>query len=415
MKIEWKSCAKIGVSAFLLFLAIYYWSGLTSFIGAAIGAASPLLVGAVLAYLVNILMNFFERHWFPRSKKKAVRNSRRLICMILAIVALLAILALVVWLVLPQFVSCIQLILDMIPSAMDTALETVESWEILPEDIITFLESMDWKSKIEQIASVVLSGIGGVVDVAFKTLSTVFSGIVTALIAVIFALYLLLGKDTLAYQSKRLMKHYLRTSFYEKIMYFLRVLDDSFHRFIVGQCLEAVILGALCTVGMLIFRFPYATMIGALVAVTALIPIAGAYIGAGVGAFMILTVSPFKALMFLVFIIILQQIEGNLIYPKVVGNSMGLPGIWVLAAITVGGGIFGVGGMLVGVPLTAAIHRIVREDIRNHPKENDLPEQEEIEEEELPATPETEELGAIEKESEAKEADEFAEQEESNK
>ena len=144
----------------------------------------------------------------------------------------------------------------------------------------------------------------------------------------------------------------------------LHVLDDSFHRYVVGQCTEAVILGTLCTLGMLIFGFPYATMIGALVGATALIPIAGAYIGAGVGAILILTVSPVEALLFLVFIVILQQLEGNIVYPRVVGSQLGLPALWVLAAITVGGNVMGIGGMLLAVPLTTAIYRLVRENVR---------------------------------------------------
>ncbi|MGN1097475.1 MAG: AI-2E family transporter, partial [Clostridia bacterium] len=135
--------------------------------------------------------------------------------------------------------------------------------------------------------------------------------------------------------------------------------------FIVGQCVEAVILGLLCIVGMLIFRFPYAVMIGTLVGFTALIPIAGAYIGAGVGALMIMTVSPIKAVLFIVFIVVLQQLEGNIIYPRVVGSSVGLPGIWTLAAITVGGGLFGIYGMLAGVPLAAAVYKLVKENLRD--------------------------------------------------
>ena len=135
----------------------------------------------------------------------------------------------------------------------------------------------------------------------------------------------------------------------------------------MGQCTEALILGGLCTVGMWILKFPYATMTGAVVAFTALIPVAGGYIGAAVGALMILTVSPVKALLFLVYIVVLQQLEGNLIYPRVVGSSMGLPGIWVLAAVTVGGGVMGIVGMLLGVPLAATEYRIVRQDVRETP------------------------------------------------
>ena len=143
----------------------------------------------------------------------------------------------------------------------------------------------------------------------------------------------------------------------------LKVLNDCFHRYVVGQCVEAVIIGVLCMIGMFIFRFPYATMIGTLVGFTALVPIAGAYIGAVVGAFMILTVSPLQAVLFVVYLTVLQQLEGNLIYPRVVGTSLGLPGMWVLAAVTVGGGLYGILGMLIGVPLAAAAYRLLKEDV----------------------------------------------------
>ena len=195
------------------------------------------------------------------------------------------------------------------------------------------------------------------------TVSTVFSGAVTTLLSVIFTIYLLSGKDRLRAQCHRLMRFALRPKHYDRACYVLRVLNDSFHRYIVGQCTEALILGALCTAGMLILQLPYATMIGALVAFTALIPVAGAYIGAAVGAFMILTISPVQALIFLVFLVVLQQLEGNLIYPRVVGASLGLPGIWVLAAVTVGGSLMGIFGMLLAVPLAAAVYRLMRENI----------------------------------------------------
>ena len=147
-------------------------------------------------------------------------------------------------------------------------------------------------------------------------------------------------------------------------MYVLNTVNGCFRRFVVGQCTEAVILGLLCMAGMLLLGFPYATMVGTLIGFTALIPVAGAYIGAGVGAFMIFTASPVKALLFLLFIAVLQQLEGNLIYPRVVGASIGLPGVWVLAAVTIGGGVLGVGGMLLAVPLAAAAYQMLREDVR---------------------------------------------------
>jgi len=215
---------------------------------------------------------------------------------------------------------------------------------------------------------VVTSGVGSVMNVVIATVSSVFSALITGFMAVIFAIYLLMGRDKLQAQSKRLLRHYLKPALYEKAMYVLGVLNNCFHRYITGQCLEAVILGTLCALGMMILRLPYATMIGALVAFTALIPVAGAYIGAAVGAFMILMVSPVKALIFLIFLVILQQLEGNLIYPKVVGSSMGLPGIWVLAAVVIGGGVLGVLGMLLGVPLAATVYTLIRNDMNNTPK-----------------------------------------------
>ena len=159
------------------------------------------------------------------------------------------------------------------------------------------------------------------------------------------------------------MEHYLKPAWNEKIRYVVGIFDNSFHKFIVGQCIEAVVLGVLCIIGMTILRLPYAMMIGTLIGFTALIPVAGAYIGAGVGAFMILTVSPIQALIFLVFVVILQQLEGNLIYPKVVGSSIGLPGVWVLAAVTIGGGIMGIPGMLLGVPTVASMYQLIRNDL----------------------------------------------------
>ena len=159
------------------------------------------------------------------------------------------------------------------------------------------------------------------------------------------------------------MAHYLPEKIYGRSVYVLDVLNNAFRRYITGQCIEAVILSALCALGMIILRLPYATMIGALIAFTALIPVAGAYIGAAVGAFMIAMVSPMQAVVFLIFLVILQQLEGNLIYPKVVGSSLGLPGIWVLAAVVIGGGVLGVLGMLLGVPVAAAAYTLIKNDV----------------------------------------------------
>ncbi len=364
MKIEKKTLFGIGVSAFLLFLAIRHWGDILGFAGTLIGAAFPLIVGGIIAYPINILMTAYERFWFPRTGKRLLIVLRRPVCLVGAILSMIAIVALVVWLILPEFVDCIMLLVDLVPPAIDKLLAYVESLRILPEDIFNFLDNIDWKSQLGKVLDVLGSGVGSVMDTVVKTVVSVFSGTVTALLAVIFSIYLLAGKERLTRQFNALSARYLSEVWHGRVCYVARVLHESFRSFIVGQCTEALILGILCTIGMSILRLPYATMIGALIAFTALIPVAGAYIGAAVGAFMILTVSPMKALIFLVFLVILQQLEGNIIYPKVVGSSIGLPGIWVLAAVTVGGGIFGVTGMLFGVPLAAALYRILGDDIR---------------------------------------------------
>lgn len=369
MKIEWKTCAKIVISLFALFLAITYWKTVAGFIGMVFGAATPLFIGAAAAYVVNILMSFYERRFFGKTKNKKLLKIKRPLCMIIAFITLVAVIALVVWLVLPQFVSAIMLVVDYIPDAANWVVEQLEKLEYVPQDIIDMLVSIDWNSQIEKIVKAVTSGVGNVMGVVISTVSTVLGGIVTAFLSLIFAIYILLDKEKLENQADKIAKKYLKQSWYEKLRYVLHTFSDSFHKYIVGQCTEAVILGGLCAIGMGILGLPYATMIGALVAFTALIPVAGAFIGGAVGAFMILMVNPIQALIFIVYLVVLQQLEGNIIYPKVVGSSMGLPAIWVLAAVTIGGGVMGIMGMLIGVPIAATVYRIIRSDVNGKTEE----------------------------------------------
>lgn len=363
MKLTLKDMLKIGTGIFLLYLAINHWSDALCIVLAVVGASSPLIIGCIIAYLVNIIMVSYEKLYCPNSKNIYLIKSRRPVCMLLAFMTLVAVVALVIWLVVPQLWSAVGVIVAGVPAFIEGVLKQIKAWNILPEDILAYLESIDWQSQISQIVQFVGSGIGSVLDILITAVTSVFDWIVTALISVIFSIYVLASKEKLAEQFHRVCRRYLSKKIIGKMDYVLGVINDCFHRYIVGQCVEAVILGVLCGVGMAILKLPYAMMIGTLVAFTALIPIAGAYIGAAVGAFMILTVDPFKALVFLIFLIILQQLEGNLIYPRVVGSSMGLPGIWVLAAVTIGGGIMGIAGMLLGVPLAAAAYRFLRDDV----------------------------------------------------
>ena len=369
MKVEWKACFRVGISAFVLFLAIYYWQGVAAGFKLFLSAASPLVIGCIIAYILDIPMSFYKRRLFPRVNSERGIGVRRVVSMIAAIVTVMGVIAGVVGLIIPELTECVTLLINtIIPDLIRWVAAQVAGSEslaeIIPMEYLDMLETVDWQQWLAEIVSFLGTGIGGAVGSAVGAISSVFSGVVTGVLGLIFALYLLLSKDKLLNQGSRLMRSYLPTGWYERTSHVLTVLNDCFHRYVVGQCLEAVILGGLCILGMWIFRFPYATMIGTLVGFTALIPVAGAYIGAAVGAVMILTVSPIQAILFVIFLIVLQQLEGNLIYPKVVGTSIGLPGIWVLAAVTVGGGLMGISGMLIGVPLMAAIYRLIREDVR---------------------------------------------------
>jgi len=354
-------------SLFLLFLAIRYWDGLVMLIATAIGAAMPLIIGGMIAYVLNILLMFFERHYIKSEKLPFVQKMKRPLCIIFAFISLLTIIALIITLVVPELIRCVTSIIKLGPGTIEMIMtylyENTEiskylnmAGESVPTDYADLID------KIVEAASSLMVGVGGAMNSVVSAVSTVFSGVVTALVATIFSIYILSDKEHLIGQGKKLVKIYA-PKHYNRVRHVVKAMDESFHNFIVGQCTEAVILGCLCTLGMWLFKFPYAVMIGVLIGFTALIPVAGAYIGAGVGAFMILTVSPLKALLFLIFIIVLQQLEGNIIYPKVVGNSIGLPGLWVLAAITIGGGLMGVVGMLFAVPLAATAYKLIGEDV----------------------------------------------------
>ena len=363
MKLDVKTCLRAGVTIFLLYLCIHYWPSVARTGSLLLSAAMPLLLGAVTAYLVNILMTFYEHRLFGRAASGAGLKLKRPLCMALAFATLLIIVVLLLVLVIPELVSCIRVIAAGVPGVVADFTKWCEEQGILPETIADSLAQIDWKSRMTDIVKVLTAGVGSAANAIVNTVTSVVSGFVTFFMALIFSIYLLLGKEKLGRQLQKIMERYLKDGWNKKIRYVVGVVNDCFHRYIVGQCTEAVILGVLCMLGMLLIRLPYATMIGALIGFTALIPVAGAYIGAIVGAFMILTVSPVKALIFLVFIVILQQLEGNLIYPKVVGSSLGLPALWVLAAVTVGGGVLGVPGMLLGVPLSAAVYRLIRNDV----------------------------------------------------
>ena len=364
VKQNFKKMLGLAGALIVVFLVIHYWEKLEGLISVGVGAAMPLIIGCVLAYVINILMKTFENWYDKLFKVEVARKIKRVVCLILAFLSLAGIIALIINLVLPELINCIASFIRLIPGALQTVVDIVGEEQILQmfPELQKGFDFSSISSQVEQLIKTVLGGVGGAVGSIMNVVTSAVSVVVNVVIGLIFSLYVLLDKEGLGRRCKTLISTYFSKAS-DKIFYVAKVLDESFHSFIVGQCLEAVVLGTLCVIGMLIFRFPYAVMIGVFIGFTALIPVAGAYIGAAVGAIMILTVSPIQAVEFLIFIVVLQQLEGNLIYPKVVGKTIGLPGIWVLTAVTVGGGVLGVGGMLLAVPLFAAGYRLIREDI----------------------------------------------------
>lgn len=363
------------------------------------GVLSPIFVGFMIAFVLNLPMRALEKLWdscelgakrfFRKQKhKKAAKNLpegqvpkeepvevtvgrvssalRRPVCLLISIVIIFAILVAVVSLVLPEIGKTVMLLVDGVPEWFEKAqkwcMEYAEEYPFIYETITEL--NIDWEATAKTLLGFIGTGTLGFVGTTFAGVIGAFGGLIDFIIALIFAIYVLLSKETLSGQIKRGMQAFLPERIRNGILHVATTAHGIFCAFVTGQCIEAVILGSLCAVGMLIFGFPYAAMIGVLVGVTALIPVVGGFIGAGVGAFLILMIDPFEALMFVVFIVVLQQIEGNVIYPRVVGNSVGLPAMWVLAAVSVGGGIGGIVGMLFAVPTVSVIYTLLRETTR---------------------------------------------------
>lgn len=361
---------QIFVLAALLILGIRYFDILIAALGKLWGVILPLLAGAAIAFTLNIPMKKFEKHYFPNSENKYIRKSRRPVCLLLSVILILLAAAFIIRMVIPELINALALIIqEAIGYLQQAQTWLTENPDALPSFISQYLgQELDIRETVQRVINLVLQGVTGILGSAVSVFGSLAGIAMDTVFAVIFALYLLFGKEKLIRQLKRLCRRYMGSAFTFRLGYVLKIFNVKFQNFIIGQCLEALILGVLCTVGMWIFRFPYALMVGATIAATALIPILGAYLGAAVGAFMIFTESPLQALGFLVFIIVLQQLEGNLIYPKTVGSSIGLPGIWVIAAVTIGGGLAGIPGMLVGVPLAAAVYQLISDDVRRAEK-----------------------------------------------
>lgn len=356
----------VGVGLFFVAaLALQYSDQLFAALGLAWIAVMPLLLGCVFAFLVNLIMARLERVYFPRSTKKIVASSRRIVCLIGSFLIIGAVIAVIVNLVLPELKASTGVIktgvakvagdfygwasqnLDSIMGSIDSA--SLESLERSFTDLMASLSSGDSSSVVSILESV------------FSTAGSILHNVFAVVVALVFCLYILLDKERVVKGANSALDLFMPASAAASVRRAAHVANQAFSRFITGQCIEAVILGTLCAIGMGIFGMPYALAIGACVGLTALVPVFGAWLGGAIGFLMILTVDPMQAVWFIVFLIVLQQLETHLIYPNVVGASVGLPGIWVFSAVLVGGALFGVLGMFLGVPAVATIRTLAIE------------------------------------------------------
>lgn len=322
---------------------------------------SPLMYGAAIAFILNILVVFYERIYFPSSRNKLVKKSKRGMSILFSLLTIILVVIFFLNIVIPQIVQFISLLINGFPSVYDSALK----WAIDISDVVPSLQKKveGFSMNGEEVLKKSMEILGNWTFGTVSFIGSAFGAVIKFILALTFGIYILADKEELKRRFDKLFKAYIKPSARKKLYEVLETANDTFSGYIVGQCKEAVILGILCTVGMLILRFPYAKVIGPVIGLTALIPMLGAYIGAVLGFLLIVTIDWFQAVLFLVFIVVLQQLEGNFIYPKVVGSSIGLPGIWVFAAVAVGGGLMGITGILFGVPLVATAYKLLRKAV----------------------------------------------------
>ena len=397
----------IGLISFAILLSwgLKNTEFIKSLIALALGLLQPFLIGGVIAFVVNVPMRALENACFikPYQKRLAAQaaakpagkgaakapdkvpfwyRAKRPLSLILSLLLVLGVIGVGTLIVVPETVSSFSSIVNNLrnfPLMLNQWLEELMNW--MPQAAVWLeelnlnldLTSIDWREIITQVVNFLQNGAGNVLNTTFTVASGIFNGIVTGFLAIVFSFYLLMNKEKLGSQAKQLLYALLKEPHADYLVRVGQMTNRTFSKFLSGQCVEAVILATLFFVSMSILRFPYAMIISTLIAFTALIPVFGAFIGCVVGAFLILLVDPVRAFWFVVLFLFLQQFEGNIIYPRVVGSSVGLPSMWVLVAVTLGGSMMGVLGMLVYIPMFSVLYRLIREAVSNRLETKQIP------------------------------------------
>lgn len=345
----------------MVLLVVLNFGDVINILGKLYAVIAPLLIGAIMAFVLNILVVFYEKIYFPKSKDKIINKSRRGVCILLSILTIILVIIFFLNIVIPQVAKFITLLIKEFPTVYDKAVE----WALKYSDNIPLIQERvkEFNMNGEEVLKRTLGLLGNWTLGTVTFVGSAFGAIVNLILAITFSIYILASKEDLKNKFEKLLKAFMKDNKRKRLYEILKTANETFSSYIIGQCKEAVILGILCTLGMVILRFPYANVIGPVIGMTALIPMIGAYIGAALGFLLIISIDWLQAILFLLFIVVLQQVEGNLIYPKVVGSSIGLPGIWVFAAVIAGGGLMGITGILFGVPLIATIYKLLSKTV----------------------------------------------------
>ncbi len=361
-----KTIIELIIFTVVIIFAFVNIEALWSFITYIIKIFMPFIIGVMIAFVLNVLLNVVENKLFKKLNEKngkVWKKIKRPTSLITTFIIIIALIAFILGLLIPQLKNTATIFTENFDSYKKESIKILDKIGIDDKDIKVL------NKNIEKIKGEVTSYVGDnkqeIVQTTFGVASSVVGTITSLVLGIVFAIYILLKKEDLARQSRKVLKAYLPEKKEKRIREIANLSNKTFGNFISGQCLEALIIGVLCFIGMFILQIPYASTISVLVGFTALIPVFGAFIGTVIGAFLILMVDPTKAIIFIIFILILQQLEGNLIYPKVVGKSVGLPGIWVMVAVTVGASIAGVLGMLLSVPICSVLYSILKTDVNN--------------------------------------------------
>ena len=361
-----KTIMQLILFTIIVIFAFINISYLWTFIKYIIDIFMPFIIGAMMAFVLNVLLNVVENKLFKKLNKKNTKTWKKLkrpVSLVTTFIIIIAIIALILGLIIPQLKNTVELFTENFDSYKTQSVELLEKVGIEKKTINKLNNNIE--NIQEEATKYISKNSDKIMQTTVGVATTVAGTVATIVLGIVFAIYILLKKEDLTRQFKKLARAYLPEKRQTTLKEISTLSNKTFGNFVSGQCIEALIIGLLCFIGMLILQIPYAPTIAVLVGFKALIPVFGAFIGTAIGAFLILMVDPTKALVFVIFIIILQQLEGNLIYPKVVGNSVGLPGIWVMVAVTVGASIGGILGMLLSVPVCSILYSILRTDVNN--------------------------------------------------